>query len=168
MACCVVQMEQDEELNQLLHLAALDTFELSHALLTHQSRVAQLLNLQLLPCGAAAAQAAQAAVGQQQREAVAVEKLPVLGLAEPVAVSGLQEHPGEAESLQQLFSRTCSCKLLALGVATGLLCTVEVALGARCRGNRGAAMRDVAGWHRVGRAWSKRLGWEGPRGSPAC
>lgn len=92
---CCVQMEQDEELNQLLHLAALDTWELSEALLGHQQRVAQLLSLQLLPCGAAAAQAAQAATGRQQGEVAAVEKLPVLSLAEPVGVSDLQEHTGE-------------------------------------------------------------------------
>jgi hypothetical protein len=96
-------MEQDEELNRLLHLAAMDTFELSHALLTHQPRVAQLLNEQLLPCGAAAAQAAQAAVGRQWGEVEAVQKLPVLGLAEPVGVSGVHEQAGERTWIELMY-----------------------------------------------------------------
>jgi len=88
LSICCLQMQDDHELNQLLHLAAADTVELEAALHSHQQRVLQALNMQLLPCGSAAAEAAQAAVGQQKREVGVVEKLPLLDLTEPVLVTG--------------------------------------------------------------------------------
>lgn len=90
-----MQMGQDHELNMLLHLAASDTMELEASLRGHQQRVAQLLGLQLLPCGTAAADASQAAVGQQQHEVAAVMKLPLLDLTEPMSILTPQAKPGE-------------------------------------------------------------------------
>lgn len=79
----------------LLHLAAADTMELEASLRGHQQRVAQLLSLQLLPCGTSAADASLAAVGQQQREVAAVVKLPLLDLTEPMSILTPQAKPGE-------------------------------------------------------------------------
>lgn len=87
-------MQDDHELNQLLHLAAADTVELEAALHSHQQRVLQVLNMHLLPCSSAAAEAAQAAVGQQKREVGVVEKLPLLDLTEPVLVT--EAHTAQA------------------------------------------------------------------------
>ena len=93
-------MQEDYELNQLLHLATEDTMELAGALQVQQQTALQLLGMQLLPCEAAAAEAARMAVGKQQHEVGVVEKLPLLDLTEPVRVAGGQgsgpagEHDG--------------------------------------------------------------------------
>jgi hypothetical protein len=89
------QMNQDHELNLLLHLAAADTMDLEASLRGQQQQLAQLLSLQLLPCGTAATDASQGAVGQQQREMAAVEKLPLLDLTQPVRITAPPETSGK-------------------------------------------------------------------------
>lgn len=96
----------------LLHLAAADTMELEASLRGHQQRVAQLLSLQLLPCGMAAADASLAAVGQQQHEVAAVMKLPLLDLTEPMSILTPQAKPGEGSDSANLPRCTiwgCRC-----------------------------------------------------------
>lgn len=97
MAACThcAQMNQDHELNLLLHLAAADTMDLEASLRNQQQQVAQLLSLQLLPCGTAATDASQGAAGRQQREVAVVGKLPVLDLAAPVRITAPQETSGK-------------------------------------------------------------------------
>jgi hypothetical protein len=94
-----VQLVQDHELNQLLHLAGADTWELYAILRTQQQRLQQLLTLQLMPCVTAVTEAAQGAVGQQQREAAVVGKLPLLALTAPVQIAGAHDATGAGASL---------------------------------------------------------------------
>jgi hypothetical protein len=107
-----MQMGQDHELNMLLHLAAADTMELEASLRGHQQRVAQLLSLQLLPCGTAAADASQAAVGQQQREVAAVMQLPLLDLTQPLSILAPQAKPGERSGATQPRRRNWGCRCM--------------------------------------------------------
>lgn len=105
--CCTVQIQDDHDLNQLVHLTAADTMELEAALQVQQQTVLQLLSMQLLPCATQAADAARSAVGQQQHEIGVVEKLPVLELSEPARVLHSHEAATQGgEDSRQQFSCT--------------------------------------------------------------
>jgi hypothetical protein len=94
-----LQLVQDHELNQLLHLAGADTWELYAVLRAQQQRLQQVLTLQLTPCVTVVTEAAQGAVGQQQREAAYVGKLPLLALTAPVQIAGAHNAAGAGECL---------------------------------------------------------------------